>query len=82
MHSIQSALLYRGGAAVLYGVVAVTGGVVVYMRLVRGWSLGDMLYVTRSGLKKSISQVTEGEGSLRPRAWTKGLWPEALGRGF
>ena len=49
----------RGGAAVLYGAVAGTGGAEVYMRL-RGWSLGDMLYVTRAGLKKSISQVTDG----------------------
>lgn len=53
--------LHRGGSAALYGAVAVTGGVVVYMRLVRGWTLGDMLYVTRAGLKKSISQVTDGE---------------------
>ena len=32
----------------------------MYLRLVKGWKFGDMLYVTRSGLKKSIAQVTEG----------------------
>ena len=54
----HAACLHRSGAA-LYIAVAVTGGV-VYLRLVKGWKLADMLYVTRSGLKKSIAQVTEG----------------------
>ncbi len=51
-------MLGRLGAG-LYIAVAVTGGV-VYLRLVKGWKLTDMLYVTRAGLKKSLAQVTEG----------------------
>jgi len=49
----------RRSSAALYVAVAVAGGV-VYFRLVKGWKIADMLYVTRSGLKKSIAQVTEG----------------------
>lgn len=40
---------------------AATGGVYVYLRYVKGWKLADMLYVTRSSLKKSISSVNEGK---------------------
>ena len=60
--SEPAACVCRSSAA-LYIAVAVTGGV-VYFRLVKGWKIADMLYVTRSGLKKSIAQVTEGAGLL------------------
>ncbi len=49
---------YRSGAVYYVG-VAVAGGV-VYLRFVRGWHLADMMYVTRSSLKSSVGQLSEG----------------------
>ncbi len=63
----EHAVHLRRSSAALYIAVAVTGGV-VYFRLVKGWKIADMLYVTRSGLKKSIAQVTEGAGQFSQNA--------------
>lgn len=35
----------------------ITSAGVVYLRFWRGWRFSDMMYVTRSSLTKSISQV-------------------------
>ena len=44
-------LLYTVGAA---------GAGYVYLRLFKGWRLGDLMYVTRSSLSKSMNSVTAG----------------------
>lgn len=42
-------------------ITAVVAGVgVVYLRLFRGWRFTDLMYVTRSSLTKSLSQVSSG----------------------
>jgi len=48
----------RSGA--LYYVVAVAAGGAIYLRVFRGWKLVDMMYVTRSSLKKSVGQLSDG----------------------
>ena len=42
-----------------YVVIAAAGGV-VYLRLIRGWRLADMMYVTRASLKSSVGQLHDG----------------------
>ena len=51
---------------ILYGGTA-AAATLLYFRLVHGWKLTDMLYVTRAGLSKSISQVTAGMDGLTQR---------------
>lgn len=49
------------GSYVLYGAAAAGIGVVVYLRVLRGWTFGDMLYATRRGLRDGLAQVSAGE---------------------
>lgn len=59
----------------MYVAVASIGGV-LYLRMVKGWKLGDMLYVTRAGLKQSVSHVTEGvQTPSSPTPTSIVLWP-------
>lgn len=44
------------------GVVAIGG--VLYLRVFRGWKLGDMMYVTRASLDSSVGKLSEGLTSL------------------
>lgn len=48
------------GTYVLYGAAGAVLGVVVYYRVFKGWTLGDMLYATRRGLKDGLAQVSAG----------------------
>lgn len=48
------------GTYVLYGAAGAVLGVVVYYRVFKGWTLGDMLYATRRGLKEGLAQVSAG----------------------
>jgi hypothetical protein len=52
-------------------VAVVVAGSVVYLRFVRGWRLGDLMYVTRASLNRSLTQVTSGDGQIDPRC----VWP-------
>lgn len=52
------------GTYVLYGAAGAVLGVVVYYRVFRGWTLGDMLYATRRGLKEGLAQVSTGGAAL------------------
>lgn len=47
----------------MYYVVAVAAGGAIYLRVFRGWKLVDMMYVTRSSLKKSVGQLSDGESA-------------------
>jgi hypothetical protein len=51
----------------LYYVVAVAAGGAIYLRVFRGWKLVDMMYVTRSSLKKSVGQLSDGLDGLGQR---------------
>ncbi|KAL4425145.1 hypothetical protein ABPG77_008250 [Micractinium sp. CCAP 211/92] len=55
------------GTYVLYGAAGAVLGVVVYYRVFRGWTLGDMLYATRRGLKEGLAQVSTGLEQLGSR---------------
>ncbi|PSC68412.1 NADH-cytochrome b5 reductase 1 isoform A [Micractinium conductrix] len=52
------------GAYLLYGASGVVLGVVVYYRVLKGWTFGDMLYATRRGLKEGLASVTQGMEQL------------------
>lgn len=55
------------GSYVLYGAAAAGLGVVVYFRVLKGWTFGDMLYATRRGLKEGLAQVSTGLEQLSAR---------------
>lgn len=55
------------GTYVLYGAAGAVLGVVVYYRVFKGWTLGDMLYATRRGLKEGLAQVSAGLEQLGSR---------------
>ncbi|PRW05903.1 NADH-cytochrome b5 reductase 1 [Chlorella sorokiniana] len=55
------------GSYVLYGAAAAGLGVVVYFRVLKGWTFGDMLYATRRGLKEGLAQVSTGLEQLGAR---------------
>lgn len=50
---------YRGGTVVMYSLAA-GGTLIIYLRFVCGWRLGDLMYVTRASLSRSITSVTSG----------------------
>lgn len=52
------------------GVFVVVGGVVLYLRFVRGWKFADMMYVTKGALTSMQESVNSSEP--RPRAWGPG----------
>lgn len=54
----------RGSAYLLYGCTAAGLGAVLYFRVLRGWTFGDMLYATRRGLRDGLAQVSTG-GTLQ-----------------
>lgn len=56
----------RTGSYVLYGCTAAGLGVVLYMRVLRGWTFGDMCYATRRGLRDGLQQVSTGD---QPACW-------------
>lgn len=49
----------RGGTVVLYSLAA-GGTLIIYLRFVCGWRLGDLMYVTRASLGRSLTSVTSG----------------------
>lgn len=51
------------GTYLLYSAAACGLGTVVYLRLARGWTFGDMLYATRRGLRDGLAQVSSGAHS-------------------
>lgn len=55
----------RGGAVLLYGCTAAGLGAVLYFRVLRGWTFGDMLYATRRGLRDGLAQVSTGAAAGR-----------------
>lgn len=61
LHTQPPLLTRRGGGYVVAGVAAAGLGVVVYLKLVRGWSVSDFFYVTRRGLKQGLESVNKGE---------------------
>ncbi len=50
---------------VLYSLAA-GGTLIIYLRFVCGWRLGDLMYVTRASLSRSLTSVTTGTASARP----------------
>jgi hypothetical protein len=54
----------RGGTVVLYSLAA-GGTLIIYLRFVCGWRLGDLMYVTRASLSRSLTSVTSGTASAR-----------------
>lgn len=50
----------KGSWSVVVYPIVVAGGVVLYLRFVRGWRLADMMYVTRSSLQNFKTSVQEG----------------------
>ena len=58
----------RGGSYILYGSAAAGLGVVLYFRVLRGWTFGDMLYATRRGLRDGLNQVSAGPWVARQGA--------------
>ncbi|KAK9803061.1 hypothetical protein WJX73_004801 [Symbiochloris irregularis] len=55
----------KGGSSAFAVVAVITSAGVVYLRFWRGWRFSDMMYVTRSSLTKSISQVSAGMESVK-----------------
>jgi len=49
---------------VLYSLAA-GGTLIIYLRFVCGWRLGDLMYVTRASLSRSLTSVTSGTASAR-----------------
>ncbi|KAL6782804.1 hypothetical protein ACKKBG_A08175 [Auxenochlorella protothecoides x Auxenochlorella symbiontica] len=47
----------RGAGLTTYAVGIVGVGTVLYLTVVRGWRLGDFLYVTRRGLQQGLGQL-------------------------
>jgi hypothetical protein len=44
--------------------VVIIGGVAVYLRYVKGWSLGDFMYVTKASLQNFRETMQEGKHRL------------------
>ena len=38
----------------------VTGGGLLYLRVFKGWKLGDLMYVTKASLQQSVGAVSSG----------------------
>ena len=51
----------RPTRSTLLGVVVVVGGVVMYLRFVKGWTLSDMMYVTKGAMTSMQESVNKGE---------------------
>lgn len=56
-----------GGYSILFYTSAAAGAGLLYLRFVKGWTLQDLMYVTRASLKNSINQVTSGLEGLSSR---------------
>eukprot|EP00887_Chlorella_sp_A99_P007145 scaffold2.g7145.t1 len=54
----------RSGSYVLYAVLTLGCGTVLYLKFYRGWSVGDLMYVTRRGLRQGLAQVSSGIEAL------------------
>lgn len=50
---------------VLYSLAA-GGTLIIYLRFFCGWRLGDLMYVTRASLSRSLTSVTAGARLPRP----------------
>jgi hypothetical protein len=59
------------------GAIVVVGGVVLYLRFVRGWRWSDMMYVTKASLAAMQESVTSSEWAPKER----GLGAAAGGSG-
>ncbi|KAK9840804.1 hypothetical protein WJX81_005840 [Elliptochloris bilobata] len=55
-----------GGTVVLYSLAA-GGTLIIYLRFFCGWRLGDLMYVTRASLSRSLTSVTSGVEGLTQR---------------
>ena len=61
---------------VLYSLAA-GGTLIIYLRFFCGWRLGDLMYVTRASLSRSLTSVTAGAclpGPLWGGAQSMVLW--------
>ena len=56
------------------GFVVIIGGVAVYLRFVKGWSLGDFMYVTKASLQNFKDSMQEGKHG---RCWSR-MTPEYI----
>lgn len=61
----------KGGTHMMTITAVVAGVGVVYLRLFRGWRFTDLMYVTRSSLTKSLSQVSSGVESVKSALQTQ-----------
>jgi len=64
----QPTVIYAGGGrsgwSTTAGFVVIIGGVAVYLRFVKGWSLGDFMYVTKASLQNFKDSMQEGVTKL------------------
>lgn len=59
MHRLT--MLYLCRASTTAGVFVVIGGVLVYLRFVKGYKLTDLMYVTKSSLNNLKQSMSEGK---------------------
>lgn len=43
----------------------------IYVRVWRGWNIGDLMYVTKASLQETVGLVTAGDCADSSRAWPR-----------